>query len=68
MANKLYNGSDRMPSSGGRPSTATAVGKPANAPFPVKPSFPSAALPGKAGPDRSAGVPRTKQYPKDIGL
>jgi hypothetical protein len=34
----------------------------------VKPAFPSATNVGKEGPNRSAGVKRAKQHPKDIGL
>ena len=33
-----------------------------------KPAYPSAKNVGKTGPDRSAGVKRVKQHPKDIGL
>lgn len=36
--------------------------------FNEKPSFPGADLPGKAGPDRSAGVKKAKIDPKRIGL
>lgn len=43
-------------------------GKPGDMPFREKPGFPSADLPGKSGPDRSAGVTKVRQHPKSVGL
>ena len=56
-----------LPKEGGR-RTQGMDGKPGDMPFREKPAFPSAALPGKTGPDRSAGVAKVKQHPKSLGL
>lgn len=56
-----------MQKGGGGPVQGTK-GKPASASMREKPGFPSAGLPGKAGPDRSAGVHKSRQHPKSEGL
>jgi hypothetical protein len=66
MANK-YVGTGEMPKGGGR-SPQPMPGKPGSMPFKEKPGFPSAGVPGKTGPERSAGVPKIKQHPKEVGL
>jgi hypothetical protein len=67
MPNRNFNDqvAPAMPS-GGSPPALKGGGKGA---FVEKPSFPSAALPGKPQPkDRSGGVTRAKIDPKRIGL
>lgn len=70
MTNPNYNSAanKRPPSKSGKGAPLPAEGRsPAGAPMPEKsPNWPG--LPGKSGPDRSAGVKRAKVYPKSQGI
>ena len=65
--NKHYNGQHLMPKGGGA-RVKGMDGKPASAPFKEKVGFPKADLPGKTGPDRSAGTQKAKIHPDSKGL
>lgn len=67
MANRNF--SNVSPAPKGRAMAPPAhPGGGGKAKMPMKPAFPSAKLPGKTGPERSAGTRKAKQHPKSLGL
>lgn len=67
MANRDY--SDVSPAPKGRtmaPPKHPGAGKAAK--VNEKPGYPMAGVPGKTGPNRSAGDRKVRQHPKDVGL
>lgn len=65
MANQMHKEMmGNEPPSGGRDPKSPKGSTPG---MRVKPGF-STGLPGKSGPDRSAGVEKVKQYPDSEGL
>ena len=67
MANKFV-GTGKMQKGGGVSPKGTREGTDRGRSMSEKPGFPDLGLPGKSGPDRSAGVKKIRQYPKSMGL
>lgn len=67
MPNPFFNNQVRtMSKPGGRPSPGEPKG--AKAAVKESPGFKGAGLPGKAGPNRSAGGQKAKVYPSSDGI
>lgn len=67
MPNKHVGASKHLSHSSGGTKGGTKGSK-VSAAMHERPGFPGAGLPGKPGPDRSAGVRKVKQHPKSEGL
>jgi hypothetical protein len=69
MSNGYFNSQTRAPlgKSGKGPNPGTPAATPGSMAFKERPGF-KTGIPGKGGPNRSAGVPRAKTHPSSDGL